>query len=164
MPEQAVDESAMTSATPKANDPDFIGSRMRQAAFPSPQAHEFHTRAKMAQPSCLEASRRARFDEATVIRPNIVYRARVPPRLGQDERGAVVSGVFDEAPARRPIVDHGEATQKLYAVWATKYASLVLFEQVHGARTMMTAAATRDAIGAVRIRDTFDGRKGRHGV
>jgi hypothetical protein len=50
--------------------------------------------------------------------------------------------------------------QKLRAIGAIEHASLVLIEQVHGARAVMAAAATRDAIGPAWIGETFDGWKG----
>jgi hypothetical protein len=132
---------------------------MRQAAFPSSHPQKLHARAQLSRPPCLETSRRSGFHQATVVRTNLVDCAWIATGLGDDQRRTSVSGVIDEPPAGRPVVDHCESTQNCRAIRAGEHTGLVRFEQVDGARAVMATAATGDAVCAARIGQTFDGRK-----
>jgi len=59
--------------------------------------------------------------------------------------------VLDEAPARRAIVDHGEASEHLLAIRTAQHTLLVRLEQVNRAGPVVTAAAAGHAIATVRI-------------
>src|SRR5689334_8992072 len=111
----------------------------------------------MPQPPRLQATRRTRLDFATPLGPHLVRRARVQPRLRYIERAAAIAIVFDKSKKRRTVEQHRQSTHELWA-----HSLLVRFVEHHRVRLVMAAATTRDAIGAVRIRLSFEGRK-RHG-
>jgi hypothetical protein len=105
----------------------------------------------MAQPSCLQARRGSRLDDAAVVGANLVEYARKTPRHRDVEGSASVAVVLDEAPAGWAIVDHREASKQLLAVGTAPHSVLVRLEQVNRARPMMAAPPAGNAISTARI-------------
>lgn len=100
----------------------------------------------MAEAPRLEARRRAGFDDATVLWTVLVDRARITSGDGHVETAAAFAAVLHEAETGGLRLELGIELEETLA-----HALLVALEEMHGARTMMTAAAARDAVAPVGV-------------
>jgi len=108
--------------------------------------------AQMPQAPRLQTTRRTRFDIAASIGTNRIHCAGKLIRHGNIESATSLAVVFDEPEKWRPVEDNRETMQHF-----GRQPLFVAFVQQHRVRTVMTTAPACDAIGAVRIRLSFEG-------
>ena len=113
---------------------------------PLANAKELDAGAEAAKAACFQARGRACFDDAAVVGAVFVDGAWILTRHRDIEARTTLAAVIHETEERRPVIELGVKLES-----ARAHALLVQFEEVDGARAVVTAPAARDTIASVRI-------------